>query len=421
MTLMTLILVDNPAVNLMLILFVAGGILAGLARLVPSAIPSGLVIPLLCLGGYVQIYDWPALPPVGATAKIPYIIGAATLLGLLVDHLFRSTQVKRAAFAVWPLVIIGWIGQTVFADASVGLIVAALALWAAGSFSLWRLDVIATTAVENNGGTTIAIGVLTALLVGFAPVALNGGGSSSLIVCLGYAAGFAAVALWDLIAPRRSFSAASLFAAASTFFAIVDKETLITREIDYLALCLLLPVLYSGQIGARLLLPQRMEKRTRQISVEALTCIPLVLVVAVLFRHPNPFPLHKEVVMRNCVIALSVVAAFAVTMPAFAESTEYEIDTVHTHAIFNVMHLGFARMWGVFPEVSGKITLDPENVAGCKVDITIKTATIDTQFVDRNKDMRGADWFNVNEFPTIHYVSTSCEKKDDKSGVVTAT
>jgi polyisoprenoid-binding protein YceI len=123
--------------------------------------------------------------------------------------------------------------------------------------------------------------------------------------------------------------------------------------------------------------------------------------------------------MRRLIATASLLAGLgAVVAPARAANLDYQIETIHTHALFNVMHLGFARMWGVFPDITGTIGIDVDNIATCTVDITIKTATIDTQFVDRNKDMRGADWFNVAEFPDIRYVAKSCTKTGDKSGVV---
>jgi polyisoprenoid-binding protein YceI len=63
-------------------------------------------------------------------------------------------------------------------------------------------------------------------------------------------------------------------------------------------------------------------------------------------------------------------------------------------------HLGFAKIVGLFSDFSGNISFDPNNVPGSKLNVTIKTESLQTQFAPRDKDLKGADWFNVTEFPT---------------------
>jgi polyisoprenoid-binding protein YceI len=37
--------------------------------------------------------------------------------------------------------------------------------------------------------------------------------------------------------------------------------------------------------------------------------------------------------------------------------------------------------------------------AASKLTVTIKTDSLQTQFAARDKDLKGADWFNVTDFP----------------------
>jgi polyisoprenoid-binding protein YceI len=119
--------------------------------------------------------------------------------------------------------------------------------------------------------------------------------------------------------------------------------------------------------------------------------------------------------MRRLFLATAAVAAFA----APAWSADYTIDPSHTHVLFMVDHLGFSKMIGVFKAVSGSFSFDPANVAASKVKVEIKTASLDTQFGPRDNDLKGADWFNVTEFPDMSFVGTSYAKTGDKSGTVT--
>ena len=51
--------------------------------------------------------------------------------------------------------------------------------------------------------------------------------------------------------------------------------------------------------------------------------------------------------------------------------------------------------------------------------MSIKTESLQTQFAPRDKDLKGADWFNVTEFPEMTFVGTDFVKKDDHTGTVT--
>ena len=76
-------------------------------------------------------------------------------------------------------------------------------------------------------------------------------------------------------------------------------------------------------------------------------------------------------------------------------------------------------MIGLFTDMSGTFTFDPTNIAASKVAVTIKTASLATQFTPRDNDLKGADWFNVTEFPEMTFVGTSYDKKDDHTGTLT--
>jgi hypothetical protein len=139
---------------------------------------------------------------------------------------------------------------------------------------------------------TVAVGtaMLMALLLAFAPIALLGGSSASLMLCLAAVAGLAAVAVWELVAPRGAFGASAVFGFGFGLLAMIDTVTLITRQVDLAALALLLLIPYAGEVCARFLLPpNRVRGRVRQVLIGTFTASPIVLVMAVLLlRHPEP-------------------------------------------------------------------------------------------------------------------------------------
>ena len=168
-------------------------------------------------------------PPIGATNKIFYIALAAALIGFALDLLPRTANYRKLLAVIMPLLIVGWIGFPRFAKLDVELMATALGLWLGGIALLWRLDTVATTPAEHNGGSIVGTAMLMALLLAFAPVAFLGGSSTSLMLCLAAVAGLAAAALWELVVPRGAFSASAVFGVGCGLLAMIDTVTLITQ------------------------------------------------------------------------------------------------------------------------------------------------------------------------------------------------
>jgi hypothetical protein len=281
-------MLENPIVLAALICFCLGLALSGLARVVPGPTVASVVLPMIFLASYVLTYQQvPDFPPIGATNKIFYIALAAALVGFALDLLPRTANYRKLLAAIMPLLIVGWIGLPRFAKPDVALMATALGLWLGGIVLLWRLDTVAASRAEQNGGSIVGTAMLMALLLAFAPVAFLGGSSTSLMLCLAAVAGLAAAALWELVVPRNAFSASAVFGVGCGLLAMIDTVTLITREVDLVALALLLLIPYAGQVSARLLLPQnRFRGRVRQVLVGTFAASPILLVMAVLFlRH----------------------------------------------------------------------------------------------------------------------------------------
>jgi polyisoprenoid-binding protein YceI len=106
------------------------------------------------------------------------------------------------------------------------------------------------------------------------------------------------------------------------------------------------------------------------------------------------------------------------SLPAFAADT-YDIDPVHSAYLFKVKHLGVSYSYGRFNESSGTFALDAENPANNRIEIEVKTDSIDTDNKDRDKHLRSADFFNTAEYPTMTFTSTSFKKVDDNHFEVT--
>jgi polyisoprenoid-binding protein YceI len=93
----------------------------------------------------------------------------------------------------------------------------------------------------------------------------------------------------------------------------------------------------------------------------------------------------------------------------------YQIDTPHTHAQFKVRHLMVSNVKGDFDKVTGTIELDDANPTAAKINITVDVASISTREPQRDAHLKSADFFDVEKFPTITFVSKEVVKSGEES------
>ncbi|HXT18574.1 MAG TPA: YceI family protein [Gemmatimonadaceae bacterium] len=87
----------------------------------------------------------------------------------------------------------------------------------------------------------------------------------------------------------------------------------------------------------------------------------------------------------------------------------WTIDPTHAEVAFAVRHLMLATVRGRFGTVSGTIELNEAAPAKSTVDVTVDIASIDTRQEMRDNHLRSADFFDVANHPTLHFVSTRVE------------
>jgi len=124
--------------------------------------------------------------------------------------------------------------------------------------------------------------------------------------------------------------------------------------------------------------------------------------------------------MRKLIIAAAMATPFA----AAAQVENYVIDPFHTVPYFDIDHLGFATMRGRFDRATGKFSIDRAAKTG-SVELEIPTATVNTGDTDRagrprtrDEHLKNADFFNVQEFPTMTFKSTKVVFKGDEPAAV---
>ena len=102
-----------------------------------------------------------------------------------------------------------------------------------------------------------------------------------------------------------------------------------------------------------------------------------------------------------------------------ATAADYKIDKEGQHAFvnFRIQHLGYSWLYGTFKDFDGTFSFDEKDPAGDKVNVTINTASLDTNHAERDKHLRSADFLNAGKFPQATFTSTAVKKEGEKLAV----
>ncbi|MDH0146699.1 YceI family protein [Stutzerimonas stutzeri] len=111
--------------------------------------------------------------------------------------------------------------------------------------------------------------------------------------------------------------------------------------------------------------------------------------------------------MLKKTLAALVLGSALVGGQAFA--ADYAIDKQGQHAFvnFKISHLGYSWLWGTFKDFDGSFSFDADKPEQSKVNVTLKTASVDTNHAERDKHLRSDDFLNVAKHPTATFESTS--------------
>ncbi len=92
----------------------------------------------------------------------------------------------------------------------------------------------------------------------------------------------------------------------------------------------------------------------------------------------------------------------------------YKIDKAHSRIGFSVKHMVISTVRGEFSEYDASIVFDEKDVTKSTLEGTIKVASINTNNERRDGHLKGADFFDVENYPEIKFKSSKVEKKGDK-------
>ncbi|MEO7236010.1 MAG: YceI family protein, partial [Lapillicoccus sp.] len=89
---------------------------------------------------------------------------------------------------------------------------------------------------------------------------------------------------------------------------------------------------------------------------------------------------------------------------------DYVLDPSHTRVGFSARHAMVTKVRGQFDEFEGTAHVDTQNPAASSITVTIQAASVTTGNAQRDGHLKTPDFFDIENYPTITFVSTDVER-----------
>ena len=123
--------------------------------------------------------------------------------------------------------------------------------------------------------------------------------------------------------------------------------------------------------------------------------------------------------MLKHALAALVLGSALIGGQAMAADNVIDKQGQHAFVNFKISHLGYSWLYGTFKDFDGTFSYDAANPEASKVNVTLKTASVDTNHAERDKHLRSADFLNVSKHDTATFESTSVKSTGEGTADVT--
>ena len=100
----------------------------------------------------------------------------------------------------------------------------------------------------------------------------------------------------------------------------------------------------------------------------------------------------------------------ALLSASISAQTTWNVDPAHSQLSFGVTHLGISEVEGNLDEFDATIVASEEDFSDAKYTLTADVNSINTGVERRDEHLRSPDFFEVEKYPEMKFVSTSSEK-----------
>lgn len=100
-------------------------------------------------------------------------------------------------------------------------------------------------------------------------------------------------------------------------------------------------------------------------------------------------------------------------------NTKWALDPAHSSVEFSVRHMMFAKVNGAFNSFTASIEANPSDLTTANIEFTVDLSSVDTRNEDRDNHLRSGDFFDVENHPSMTFISTNIVKTAENEYDVT--
>ena len=95
---------------------------------------------------------------------------------------------------------------------------------------------------------------------------------------------------------------------------------------------------------------------------------------------------------------------------ALAQTSTWAPDKAHSEVDFSVLHMSLSNVRGRFGNIGGTVIWNDADITKSTINVTIDVTSVDTGVPQRDGDLKSPNFFDVSQYPTATFVSTSIAK-----------
>ena len=110
--------------------------------------------------------------------------------------------------------------------------------------------------------------------------------------------------------------------------------------------------------------------------------------------------------MTKTIVLFTTLLTCLVCQRSYAVEYMFDKTGQHVFITFKASHLGFSYILGHFKDFDGTFSHDPAAPENSTVNVTIDARSLDTDHAERDKHLRGSEYFDVAAYPSVTFTST---------------
>ena len=128
---------------------------------------------------------------------------------------------------------------------------------------------------------------------------------------------------------------------------------------------------------------------------------------------------HQRKTANLVTAGTAALAMVAVSQSALAEPRNYKIDEDHFSLTFEVNHLGYASVIGLFLEAEGQFEYDAEARDVPSGKVVVQSDSVFSNHEKRDEHLRKDDFLHSSKYPEITFEVTDFEATGENTGKLT--